>query len=247
MNANNEGRWTLVLPVLILAMMAPAIGCGDDGDNDDDDDSGSAGQGRDASVGGTGGTGRSGTGGGGTGGRSGSGGRSGAGGTSGAGGSDVTDDGGLADLELTDAEVAAVLRAANTGEVEQGELAMMQADDADVVAYATRMVEEHGAANTRLDTLLEDEDITPMANALSKQLASESMQTLGELEDETGMEFDLAYMRAQRAAHAEVLEIADMVLLPSTDNAELRAELEMMRPAVVEHLAEAEALLEQLE
>jgi putative membrane protein len=237
----------LVWIVAVIAMSVGAMGCGDDDDGATDDDSG--GGGRDASVGDDGGAGRAGTGGGGTSGRGGTGGRSGAGGRSGSGGagSGSIDDGGLADIELSDAEVAAVLRAANTGEVEQGELAMMQASNDDVVAYAARMVDEHTAANMRLDELLDAESIEPEENALSEQLTAESMDTLAELEDESGMDFDLAYMEAQRTAHAQVLEIADEVLLPSTQNADLRAELQMLRPAVADHLADAEALLEELE
>ena len=133
------------------------------------------------------------------------------------------------------------------GEIEQGELAMEQASNDDVVAYATRMVQEHTAANMRLTNLLEDADITAMNNMLSQQLTADSMEIIAALEDESGMDFDIAYMRSQRTVHAMVLEIVDVVLLPSVDDATLEAELEMLRPAVAEHLEDAEALLEELE
>ena len=244
MHTQIERRLGHVWIVAVVAMSVGAMGCGDD-----DDDVGAGGGGRDASVGDDGGAGRAGAGSGGTSGRGGTGGRSGAGGRSGSGGAGAgsIDDGGLADIELSDAEVAAVLRAANTGEVEQGELAMMQASNDDVVAYATRMVDEHTAANMRLADLVDAESIEPEENALSEQLTAETMNILAELEDESGMDFDLAYMEAQRTVHAQVLEIADEVLLPSTQNADLRAELQMLRPAVADHLADAEALLEELE
>ncbi len=89
--------------------------------------------------------------------------------------------------------------------------------------------------------------INTAPSPLSQQLMTESMQILAMLQNLTGMDFDLAYMESQRTVHARVLEIVDMALLPNAESSELRAELEMLRPAIAEHLSDAEEELQDLQ
>ena len=54
-----------------------------------------------------------------------------------------------------------------------------------------------------------------------------------------GSAFDRAYMEREVAYHAAVLEAIDGVLIPTTENAELKALLEAVRPAIAAHLEHA--------
>ena len=249
MQLHREVRSSFVLLALIIVALTAAIGCGDDDDGSSRDPStGTAGVGaRGGSSDGDGNGTANGDGNGaaGTSGTSGGGATAGAGG-SGTGGAGTSGDG-IANLALTDGQVAGVVTVANMGEIEQGQLAMMLASDDDVREYATRMVEEHGAANMRLVTLLASAGINAAPHPLSQQLMMESMQILAMLQNRTGMDFDLAYMESQRTVHARVLEIVDMALLPNAESSELRAELEMLRPAIAEHLSDAEEELQDLQ
>ena len=235
MQLHREVRSLSVLLALIIVALTGAIGCGDDDDDGSsrDPSTGTAGSGaQGGSSEGNGAAGATGT--------------SGSGATAGAGAAGSSGDG-IANLELTDGQIAGVVMVANMGEIEQGQLAMMLASEDDVKEYATRMVEEHGAANMRLVTLLADAGINAAPHALSQQLMTESMQILAMLQNRTGMDFDLAYMESQRTVHARVLEIVDMALLPNVESTALRAELEMLRPAVAEHLSDAEEELQDLQ
>jgi putative membrane protein len=247
MQLHREVRSSFVLLALITVALTAAIGCGDDDDGSSRDPStgtaGSAARGGSADGDGNGAANGDGDG---TAGTSGTSGTSGGGATAGTGGAAGTGDG-IASLELTDGQVATVVMVANMGEIEQGQFAMMLASEDDVREYATRMVEEHGAANMRLVTLLADAGINAAPHALSQQLMTESMQILAMLQNRTGMDFDLAYMESQRTVHARVLEIVDMALLPNVESDALRAELEMLRPAIAEHLSDAEEELEDLQ
>lgn len=160
-------------------------------------------------------------------------------------------DGGTADAgtegaNLSDPQVAGVMQAANAGEVQQGELAMDKAVDNAVESFATRMVEEHGNANQRLQDLLDEEDLEIQSSALRQQLMQQSMMIIEDLEDEAASGFDLAYMRSQRMVHMRVLAIIDSTLLPSVENRALRTELQAMRTTVSAHLERAEEILDDL-
>lgn len=220
---------------MVIAAAVGTLGCGDDDDNGGRFDGGMAGDsgGRD----GGGGAGR-----GGTGGRADGGAMDG-----GVAGADAgRNDAGDAGANLSDSQIAGVMRAANAGEVEQGELAVDRAENAEVDTFAMMMVEMHTDANERLDELLSDENLSSASSTVSEQLTMDSMAIIDMLEDESGAAFDLAYMQAQRTVHAAVLEIIDSTLLPSVDNDALRDELEAMRDTVNEHLERAEEILDAL-
>lgn len=222
-------------------------GCGDD-DDDDDGVAGSANAGR-------GGGGRGGAGGTTAGGmNTGGGGRTGGTGGMATGGmptGGMTGEGGTggAVAMLTDPEILHVVIVANTGEVEQGQIAEKSAQTPEVQAFAEMMIEHHSAGKAEAVALAEQLDLTPDGNPVSSMLQAKSDQIVMTLEAAADMPdtFDQVYMESQVMVHAEVLTLIDEVLLPQAEEEDVAALLTMMRAQVQTHLEEAETILEELE
>lgn len=171
------------------------------------------------------------------GGASGEGGMAGMAGAAGAGGA----------AELSDEEVLHAARTANLGEVEQAEIALMRADDPDVVEFAETMLEDHSEAASAAEELADVEDLTFRPNPVSAMLRAESNQIIAMLEAASDSEFDLVYMNAQVAAHEEVSMLLSNTLIPEAENAALESYLVNMRTHVSTHLASAESIVDSLE
>src|SRR4051794_29724250 len=146
----------------------------------------------------------------------------------------------------SDAEAMGVALEVNTGEVTQGQLALVRAQMAPVTAFANRMVDEHTAANQRLVALGQRKGLVPSDSALRRSLASQSQQTLTVLWANAASTFDLAYAQSQVTLHMQVLTVMDTQVLPAVQDADLRAELMSQRAAVADHLTAAQALVATL-
>lgn len=212
---------------LILSLALCAAGaCGDD----DDDDNGTT-AGRD---------------GGGSGGRSGSGGSGRDGGViGGRGGSGGI--GGDAGEAISDAEIAAALLAANSGEVEQGTIAVMRAQREDVQAFAQMMVSMHNAALDHETDLFKMISVTPVKGPDAEELETASNKIVQRLNSASASDFDAMYVGAQVDVHQKVLAMIDERLLPSVHGTELKNELKMVKDVVEGHLAASKQLLASLD
>jgi putative membrane protein len=159
--------------------------------------------------------------------------------------SDDDDGGGTttdANATLNDNQVAAVIVAANTGEIQEGQVAQAQGSNDAVKVFAGKMVTEHTAANTRATALFSGLGITPQENATSQKLTSDASAMVTSLKAMSGAALDKAYIDGQVAAHQMVLDLIDKTLLPGASRAELKTELNTMRTAVAAHLAEAKTI-----
>jgi putative membrane protein len=167
------------------------------------------------------------------------------GGTAGVGGNIAPPSGGSgsASALLTDAQIAAVTTAANTGEIALGNLAVGRARLPEVRAFAQEMVTMHGAAQSRSSALLETLSTIPVASNLSTSLEQDAQRVSAMLENASAADFDLAYIQSQVQIHTQVLEIFDEVLIPSVSSPAIRTDLSLARADVQQHLTEAQALL----
>jgi putative membrane protein len=209
--------------VLSLALCA-AGACGDD---DDDNATGGAG-GRDGGAGTSGGR---------DGGVSGTGGRSGSGGSGG-----TRADAGT----ISEAEIGGALLTANSGEIEQGAIAVTRAQSEDVGSFAQMLITMHNAALDRETALFKMIKLTAVTGADAEALKSASDKAVAQLNSASASEFDALYVGAQVDAHQAVLDLIDDRLMPSAQRAEIKNELTMVRAAVQSHLTAAKALLAKL-
>jgi putative membrane protein len=143
---------------------------------------------------------------------------------------------------VTDADIAAIVVAANTIDVRNGELALARSSNAEVKKFAQRMITDHNAVNQSAVTLVTKLGVTPTENATSTGLTASADTTRTRLGSLSGAAFDKAYLDNEVAYHQTVLNALDTVLLPNAQNAELKATLVSVRPAFVAHLQHAQQL-----
>src|SRR5262245_28300196 len=92
-------------------------------------------------------------------------------------------DGGMDEyrMPLTEAQVLEVARLINQGEVDQGQLALQRATDADARAFAQQMVDAHSGAVQRLNALATQLGQQPTPSPLSEKLQAHGQQALASL------------------------------------------------------------------
>lgn len=100
--------------------------------------------------------------------------------------------------------------------------------------------------NEQAAALAQKLGVTPTDNAVSQQLKTEAEAAKADLAGKSGAEYDRAYITREVAYHQAVLNALDQTLIPGTQNAELKALLEKVRPAFVAHLQMAQQLQTKL-
>jgi putative membrane protein len=146
-----------------------------------------------------------------------------------------------------DAQIAAIVVAANTVDINAGKQAESKAGDKEVRAFARRMVADHTGVNQQAVALVKKLNVTPRANDTSNTLTQDGAATLARLRGMSGKAFDKAYVDNEVAYHQTVLDALDKTLIPSASNSELKGLLVKVRPAFVEHLEHAKHIQAQLQ
>jgi putative membrane protein len=140
---------------------------------------------------------------------------------------------------LTDANIAAIVLAANKIEIDNGTLAQSKSKSAQVKAFAKQMITDHTSVNQKATDLATKLNLTPEDNETSRQLVSSANATRDSLKAKTGADFDKAYIDNEVTVHESVIDMLDKTLIPATQNAELKSLLESARPTFVAHLDHA--------
>lgn len=148
--------------------------------------------------------------------------------------------------DLTDPEVAHVAVTANSIDIDLAKFAQTRTHSAAVKQFAATMITDHTAVNAQAAALAQKLGVTPADNAVSQSLQTGAAEARKSLEPLSGAAFDRAYIAREVAYHQAVLDAIDKLLIPTTDNAELKKLLEDVRPAVATHLEHAKTLNAQL-
>lgn len=141
-----------------------------------------------------------------------------------------------------DAQIAAIVVAANRVDIEAGELARSTTESADVKQFAQLMVTDHTGVNKAASELVGRLKVTPEDNPTSRSLKKGGDDNLANLRKLRGKAFDRAYVDHEVAYHQAVLDALDTTLIPGAKNADLKALLVKVRPAFVAHLEHAKHL-----
>jgi putative membrane protein len=141
-----------------------------------------------------------------------------------------------AEAMLTDEQIVAIATTANDGEVQLAKLALTKAKNAKVKQFATHMQMDHMAALKKEQAMLTSKKMTASDNAMSMQLKSDAQSTMESLKTMAGADFDKAYMDSQVKMHQQVLDLIDNKMIPAAKDADLKAELQAIRPKIAEHL-----------
>jgi putative membrane protein len=140
---------------------------------------------------------------------------------------------------LTDPEVAHVAVTANAIDIDAAKFAQTRVHHADVRQFTATMIADHSAVNAQAGALAARLGVTPADNGVSRSLQEGAAAARRTLEQLHGDAFDRAYMDREIAYHQAVLDALDSLLIPTTENADLKQLLVDVRPAIAAHLAHA--------
>jgi putative membrane protein len=138
-----------------------------------------------------------------------------------------------------DAQIAGIVVAANSVDIEAGKLAASKSKNKEVKEFGQRMVTDHSGVNKQASALVKKLNVTPEESETSNALKKGGAETLARLKGLQSKEFDKAYVDNEVAYHQTVLDALDKTLIPSAKNAELKDLLVKVRPAFVAHLEHA--------
>jgi putative membrane protein len=144
--------------------------------------------------------------------------------------------------QVTDAQIASIVVTANQVDIDAGKLAESKASNEDVKKFAQLMITDHSGVNKQATELVTKLNVTPQDNLTSYSLQIEGEQNIAYLKTLSGAAFDKAYIDQEVTYHYRVLNAVDEILIPSAQNAELKALLVKVRPAFVAHLEHAKQL-----
>jgi len=141
---------------------------------------------------------------------------------------------------LSDAEVASVAVVANQIDISYADIAMKRSKNKDILEFAERMITDHNAVIEQAVALVTKLNVSPKDNAVSQSLMDGSEKTKKMLKKANKKEFDKLYIDNEVAYHKAVISAIKKLLIPETDNAELKKLLETVLPALEAHLGHAE-------
>jgi putative membrane protein len=142
--------------------------------------------------------------------------------------------------KLSDPEVASVAVIANQIDISYAEIAKQKSKDAEVLKFAATMARDHKAVIDQAVALVTKLGVTPKDNAVGKKLLADAEKTKKKLRSKSGKAFNKAYIDNEVAYHKAVIAAVEGLLIPGAENAELKALLQNVVPALKAHLEHAE-------
>ena len=146
---------------------------------------------------------------------------------------------------LTDANIVALLDAANKADSSGGALAAKKATRADVKAFAKLMMSEHHALRVQGQQLAKQLGVEPKApehDPLAPYVANE-MKALQSTPK--GAEFDRTYIENEVSVHQAVLDLANQARV-TTQTQQLKDLIQKAIPVIQKHLDQAQSIQKQL-
>ena len=145
-----------------------------------------------------------------------------------------------------DAQIAAIVVTANQVDIDAGKLAESKGKHKDVRAFGKMMVTDHTGVNKAAKDLVTKLGVKPEDNPTAQSLKKGGQDNVAHLKTLKGDAFDKAYIEHEVAYHQQVIDALDKTLIPSAQNAELKALLVKVRPAFVAHLEHAKKIQGEL-
>ncbi len=145
---------------------------------------------------------------------------------------------------LTDEAVVAILEAANTFDLETGQLAADRAQRKEVREFGMMLARDHRAVRQQGRDLADKLKISP-AELGEGELFTAHASAMKKLRAATDAEFDALFLQHEIAYHEKMITLTNETLLPSISNAELKAFVNRIAPAFVAHRDAAQNLLKR--
>jgi putative membrane protein len=146
---------------------------------------------------------------------------------------------------MSDANVLAMLDTIDRSEIDAAHLAKQKASSEDVRSFASRMLSEHQAMTQESRQLGQVMNVQPEMPALASTAEKTHQETMEELRNKSGRDFDQAYIEYQIKMHEQAIGLVRDTA-GSVDNSRLQRHLRQARPELESHLSAARAVEQQL-
>lgn len=146
----------------------------------------------------------------------------------------------------TDPQIAHIAYTAGQIDITAAEQALAMSRTPAVRAFATTMARDHKAVNDQALALVKALGVTPQANPTSTALTAQAAAKNAELAKLSGSAFDRAYVSNEIAYHQTVNTALANTLIPSAQNARLKALLQTGLTLFTQHQMHAEHLAQEL-
>ncbi len=143
---------------------------------------------------------------------------------------------------LSDPEVASVAVVANQIDISYAEIAIKKSKNKEILDFAKRMITDHNAVIGQAVELVTKLSVTPKDNAVSQSLLEGAEKTKKMLRKANRKNFDKLYIDNEVAYHKAVIAAIRDLLIPESNNKELKGLLEAVLPALEAHLEHAEMI-----
>lgn len=145
--------------------------------------------------------------------------------------------------EMDDRAILAAMAQGNDAEIKGAELALTKTRNPEVRTFAQMMQRDHSAGNDKILVIarrLSPTDSLDTPDTKMKREKAEMKRTA--MDSLEGAAFDSAYVAKAVADHRAKLEMIDTKLLPAAKDPAVKTLVTDTRPAVAEHLRQAEML-----
>jgi putative membrane protein len=144
-------------------------------------------------------------------------------------------------MALDDPTIVAIFDAANTADIETGQLAADRGQSKEVREFGAMLVRDHKAVRGQGRDLAARLGVTPTPPADDASARSHA-KAMKELRAKNGAAFDHAFLQHEAAFHKSVIDAVKSTLLPAINNAELKDLVVKVAPAFQAHMLAAESL-----
>jgi putative membrane protein len=146
---------------------------------------------------------------------------------------------------LDDPTIVAIFDAANTADIETGELAMKRGSTQEVRDFGAMLARDHKIVRQQGRDLAAKLHVTPTPpkDDASAKAHAGAMKKLSAL---SGKAFDHAFLQHEVAFHKSVIDAVTTTLLPAIRNAEVKDLVVKVAPAFQAHMMAADALDKKL-
>ena len=146
--------------------------------------------------------------------------------------------------KLDDPTIVAIFDAANTWDIETGNLAAKKASSKAVRDFGAMLARDHNMVRQQGRDLAAKLGVTPTPPK-DFAMAKDHANVLAKLNAASGTLFDRAFLEHEVAYHRAVLDAVTTTLLPALKNQEVKDLVNKVAPAFQAHMLAAQNLLEK--
>lgn len=148
--------------------------------------------------------------------------------------------------KLTDPEIASVAVVANQSDISYAKVALDKSHNTDIKEFANTMIKDHSAVINQAVALVKKLSVTPKSNEVSKSLEKQATETLKALNAASAKDFDKVYIDNEVKYHEAVISAVKSLLIPESNNPELKGLLEGVLPVLEMHLKHAQMVQQKV-